>query len=726
MMISALIALSLSAWPFAVRAAAPPRPQLLLPTQELQLPADLVPWDVAVAGEWIAVGGSIYPVDPIPTLTEQVYLYRRGSNGVWGSGTLLFSESSDQYSAVLEMNDSILVVSSGVSTHVFEKSPTGWLERTMDPGVAALGYAKMALDGTTVLLGDGRCGATGTVLERTSAAHWAKTGEMHGTPKQCGQTQFNPLVALSGNTAILWDTLADRHHERARVYERSSASTWTHTGFLTPPSSGLEDRFGTSLAMRGSLALVGGVDRGAYVYRPGGSGWVFSGYLATLEHLGQFSNGLRIDDRYIIFLNASSAVDSPVLHVVREGADQEFEEVAQLTTPHRTVPLQYEHQTGFDMSGSSVVSATADQVFFYQLPESPGTRAPLQYDFEAGATADWSIVPGGKFSVAQSGRTRVYRQAWTVGKAGAVLAEDLTTQAIEALITPRKFDGNDRWFGLVTRYTDESNFYYVTVRNRGAGVVSLRRMRNGVFTELAAAPVAVALGKPLRIRLESTVDRQTVFVDDQQYLSAVDDTLPHGRAGLRTYRAAADFDNVIVSASPTALYVSKGFQPFVQSFDIVDGQWGVAYFPSTNTGEYRQSSIAGEARSVAWPVSDDQVGQTKVRVDQFATGGDPWAGLVARYQDAANYYYVTLRRSNQVSLRRLVDGHVTVLGSAPVPPNGPNGQTLRLEVVGNKLRLFVDGRFMFETTDDTFASGKAGLVTCRTAASFLNFSAYRP
>jgi hypothetical protein len=92
--------------------------------------------------------------------------------------------------------------------------------------------------------------------------------------------------------------------------------------------------------------------------------------------------------------------------------------------------------------------------------------------------------------------------------------------------------------GLVTRYTDESNYYYVTLRNSASGVVSLRRMRNGVFTELARKFRGVSANQPQHVRLESNGNRHMMFINEFLLLTAYDDSLPQGRAGLRSYRAA--------------------------------------------------------------------------------------------------------------------------------------------------------------------------------------------
>ena len=146
----------------------------------------------------------------------------------------------------------------------------------------------------------------------------------------------------------------------------------------------------------------------------------------------------------------------------------------------------------------------------------------------------------------QSGDTRVFRQASTAGDAGAVLdAYDWTSQSIQADVKPTAVNGNDRWVGLATRRTDASNYYYVTLRS--SGIIQLKRMQGGVFATIDSASVPWALNRTYRLRLESVGTLHRVYVDGNLVLEAWDDALSHGRAALLTYRAAADYDNVIVS-----------------------------------------------------------------------------------------------------------------------------------------------------------------------------------
>ncbi len=118
------------------------------------------------------------------------------------------------------------------------------------------------------------------------------------------------------------------------------------------------------------------------------------------------------------------------------------------------------------------------------------------------------------FAVAASGASRFYRQTNTAGNAAALWQTTPSNdQSIQADITPRAFDGADRWFGLVTRYTDANNYYYVTARSGGG--IQLKRMLGGTFTTLGTAALPVAIGTTNRIRLESVGDHIRVLVNNR-------------------------------------------------------------------------------------------------------------------------------------------------------------------------------------------------------------------
>jgi hypothetical protein len=67
--------------------------------------------------------------------------------------------------------------------------------------------------------------------------------------------------------------------------------------------------------------------------------------------------------------------------------------------------------------------------------------------------------------------------------------------------------------------------------------------------------------------------------------------------------------------------------------------------------------------------TDHMIIQTRVRATAFAAPSgsqERWFRTPARYRDASNYYYLSVRNSNKVSLRKVVNGRITVLGAAPL------------------------------------------------------------
>jgi hypothetical protein len=118
-----------------------------------------------------------------------------------------------------------------------------------------------------------------------------------------------------------------------------------------------------------------------------------------------------------------------------------------------------------------------------------------------------------------------------------------------------------------------------------------------------------------------------------------------------------------------------------------------------------------------------------VQADQFASGSasdDPWVGVVARYVDGANYYYVSLRKSGLVSLRKRVNNSIVGLGSVTLPITPGTNYNVRLEAIGGSLRVYVDGNLRIERKDPSLPAGTYGIATYKAAAKFTTFQVYQP
>jgi hypothetical protein len=328
-----------------------------------------------------------------------------------------------------------------------------------------------------------------------------------------------------------------------------------------------------------------------------------------------------------------------------------------------------------------------------------------------------------------NGLSAFYRQSSVAGDAGALrTGVDMRNQSIEAEVVARAFAAGtgDRWFGLSVRQIDSDNLYYLTLRN--TNVISLRKRVNGRITVLASTSDFVDLNRRYKLRLEAIGSRIRAYVNGQLRLEATDRSLKHGTPGLRMFRTATDYDNVVISPNPQLTLL---FDPFPAPGSSLrwwvrrpaGGAW--TEVPDGSELVFMQANISANARIVTAMDAGDQVIQVRARATQFAAA-DRWFGVIARSQDDQNYYYLTLRNSNTVSLRKSVNGSVVTLDTASFPVSVGTWYTLRLEAVGNSIRGYVNNQPLVEAIDDDFADGTYGLATLATAAQFDDFTVTQP
>jgi hypothetical protein len=283
---------------------------------------------------------------------------------------------------------------------------------------------------------------------------------------------------------------------------------------------------------------------------------------------------------------------------------------------------------------------------------------------------------------------------------------------------------------LMVRYIDANNYYYITVRN--SNTIQLKRIVNGVVTTLGSAPLSFALNRNYALRLDAHGERLRVFVEGRLVLSALDSALTRGRPGITMYRTRADYDNVILNPDPSVILKDERFNTptILMDWDWVNGAYQWVRLPGTTV--FTQPTTGGGAYMFSGSTSGtDQIIRARLRATQF-DGADRWIGLIGRYVDGQNYYYLTLRNSNQISLKKLTNGVITTLDTAPTPATTPvtvsTWYDLRLDVVGTKLRAYLNGVLMLEATDQTspHLAGYAGVAAYKTAAEADDFLVVQP
>ena len=99
---------------------------------------------------------------------------------------------------------------------------------------------------------------------------------------------------------------------------------------------------------------------------------------------------------------------------------------------------------------------------------------------------------------------------------------------------------------------------------------------------------------------------------------------------------------------------------------------------------------------------------------------------MVRYTDPSNYYYVSLRTSNELSLRKLVNGVITELARAPFTLKFNQPYRVRIEAIGTKLVVYLNDQFIVQASDASHPLGRSGLVTYRAVANYSDYNAWQP
>ena len=706
-------------------------PRVLEETARIPAPDDTYVWpfSVAVDGDWLIATGQKDVENRLDVNQDNsAWLYQRQSNGSW---TLvrrlvqfLMLSDGDEPEMHVDMQGGVAVILKEGASWIFERSGTTWVSK---PSPIVTDGMDAEVDAGTITVSAGTCDWITNSYRKNTSGAWTLVRATPGEPTpDCENEDERGDVDVSGN-AVIVSTFSDgTNPPSARIFEGAFGSTPLMTRLLAP--SGNAFAFGSPVAIELPAAIVGDglPDIGPQAYTKDSSGpWSHSGGLLRPDNLALHSPPLiELRSGLAIVSQPSNVNGASSISVFQRNTNGTFKYVAKL------VPKDYAHSQNFgfaaEISGRRVVARNIanHSVYVFDLPTSFTQPATAQDNFEDGNAADWTPQAGSQFSVATT-TSRVYRQTSVAGNATSIWGNPArANQAVEADIKPTAFATvtGDKWFGLIARYTGANNHYYVTLRNNNT--LLLRRMVNGVFTTLATVPLTVTLNRSYRVRLEAIGTRLRVFIDGNLAAEASDSALKQGQAGVVTFRTRADFDNVLVSSNPLTTLASYKF-----GFEDEDsyGNWqSVGTWTLDHpAGVYRQTDTVSGTRSIAGIATDDQV-VTAVLRRTGAAGSNNWLGVAARYRDAGNYYYVTLRNDNTISLRKLVNNAITELDVAPLTVTTNTWYRVRLEVVGTQLRAYVNNVLLLEATDSSHATGRYGPVLYRTVAEYDEVSATQP
>jgi hypothetical protein len=695
---------------------------------------------VAVDGDWALATALRSPDGSFSYPYQQLALLYRREGGTWTFDRILVDDETDEASwnyPSVAMKDGLAAVSTS-PLRAFRLDGGSWTE-TPRPLPAPAGDSRWAngltrIAGPTLAAVTGRCShAVGTA--DLVAGTWNAPQFVTGSARSCDIANDSASIDVSGNTLVFTNPQEDT------VYPPSRTLIHTRGGPGQPWQ--LEQtlpvgEWGRGVALLGDDLVVGDASPlGNPVFRRRGGAWEAAGTLPTLLGYSRYYDGAYHIARGgdLVLFSAPTFEDLPgAIAVYRRNAEGGYEHVALLVA-----------RTGdwlggiVDISGRTVVAggyrpdaAGEGRLYFFELPEDFTVPALVQDDFEDGDAAGWQPVAG-NFDVVRRGVSQVLRQSDSSGSGSVVLTDsNFTNESITVDIRVRNFEGEDRWVGVASRYRDAENHYYLTLRN--SGTVQLRRVRGGQITVLASRPLPIVENGSYRVRLESIGSRHRVFVNGVPQLSVVDPVFGRGRVALMSYGAAADFDNVIVTPGPRLTMFDNdiGNGGDCERF-VNEDRLQVSGNPSWDCSVYerpflRQGSLAVTARAAIGPSTGDQIVESRVQVEEFATNGSgsPWIGVMTRHVDGDNHYVLALERSNEVSLSKLVDGALIELERVPISLVPGAWYRLRLEAVGDQLRGYVNHILYVQATDRSHPRGNSGIATSRTAARFDYLRVFEP
>lgn len=144
----------------------------------------------------------------------------------------------------------------------------------------------------------------------------------------------------------------------------------------------------------------------------------------------------------------------------------------------------------------------------------------------------------------------------------------------------------------------------------------------------------------------------------------------------------------------------------------------------TGAGKLRQGGNAARALAIHKSESFTD-GYVEVRA---SSSDNDSSGVVLRYQASGSYYSFSASEQDGLArIRRYDNGTATVLAEAPLVGfdwSSP-GHLIRLAAQGNQLVATIDGNSVLTTTDDTYASGKVGvMVLNQDPGDFDDFTVY--
>jgi pectate lyase len=171
--------------------------------------------------------------------------------------------------------------------------------------------------------------------------------------------------------------------------------------------------------------------------------------------------------------------------------------------------------------------------------------------------------------------------------------------------------------------------------------------------------------------------------------------------------------------SQSALFSDNFDDGNANGWTVAAGTWSVVQ--DSGSFVYTMAATGTEGRTMTGSQSwTDYAVEARVKVTNF--GGSTRVLVAGRLLDFNNYYAASLLNSGggTLELRRKVNGSSTTLVSKAFALTTGTWYTVRLEMAGSTLRMFVNGTLQLTASDSSRSSGAIGLIPMKAATMYDN------
>ncbi|MPZ75677.1 MAG: DUF1080 domain-containing protein [Deltaproteobacteria bacterium] len=272
--------------------------------------------------------------------------------------------------------------------------------------------------------------------------------------------------------------------------------------------------------------------------------------------------------------------------------------------------------------------------------------------------------------------------------------------------------------GVMFRYQDSENYYRFSWYPQGKSRRLEKRVA-GTFQVLAQDTVPYTTGQTYTLQAIAQGSSLKILIDGKTIFSVTDTSIAQGAIALYShYNAGSSFDDVLVEdlASGSTLLSADFNDGSSRGWTFIDegNQDGPSSWSASNGALTQNRNIGSEEPGYLGSYALYTEGSWKdyrVSLKMRSHDDDPF-GIMFRYQDNNNYYRFSWDKETAGrQLLKRENGAFKIIAHDAVPY--VTGQNYRAEIIaqGNQLKVNIDGKQVFATTDESFRGGRIALFS---------------